>query len=211
MKIQNLKINKASLALCTLGVTSALSLTGCGNKQIFDFNKSFNVAVESNGDSISVVPIYGYADYTGSQIQFKTKDGLVVLSGTQDLGVLNVPSQQSLDNYTNALKDEDDEINYYSTEIQYGDNFNKTIIDLQYTFNKAIILTDGTVILTDITTWRDYEEDDKIQIKLSDGTCLLKEIEDVKLLDDTYANENAAYNYALTLAGSPEKVKQLKK
>ena len=204
---------RTSMAACALSTASAVILTGCGfNKQLVDFNKSFNVAVENNGDAISVVPISGYADYTGSQIQFKTSDGLVVLSSTQELGLINVKSQEALDDYIDVIKDDNDTVNYYDTNIQYGDYHNKTLIDLQYSFNKALIVEDDHVAIVDITKWTDYDEDDKIQIKLANNnTCLLKEIENVKLVNDKNADENAAYNYAVTLVGSPEKVKQLKK
>lgn len=219
--IKNFKISKkaykfatrTSIAVCALSTASAVIYAGCGfNKQLVDFNKSFNVAVETNGDTISVVPISGYADYTGAQIQFKTSDGLVVLSSTQELGLLNVNSQGALDSYINVIKDDNDAINYYDTNIQYGNYFNKTLIDLQYSFNKALIVEDDHVAIVDITTWKDYDEDDKIQIKLANNnTCLLKEIENVKLINDLNADENAVYNYAVTLVGSPDKVKQLKK
>lgn len=207
--IKNLNVRKTCTALALAG-TLGLSLTAC-NKQVVDFNKSFNVAIEPNGDSISVVPITKYADYQGSQVQFVTTDGLVVLSSTHQLQLMKANSENALTSYTSHLVDDNDTINYYSTDVEYGDSFNKTIIDLQFVFKKAIILKGDSAIIMDIDTWKDYEEDDKIQIRLEDGTCILTDAANIKLLDVRNAPEDAALNYATSLVGDKEKVKELKK
>lgn len=96
---------------------------------------------------------------------------------------------------------------YYDSEIHYGKKFNKNLIDLAYTFNKAIILKDDSALIVELDTWRDYEEDDKIQILLKDGTCLLTEVDKVKLVNDENAEDGAVDRYATTLVGSSDKVK----
>ena len=202
--VKNLKVRQA-LATLALAGTLTLSLTGCGNKQILDFNKAFNVALEPNGDSISVVGIQNYNDYEGSQIQFVTNDGLRVLSSTHQLQLLNVENKSNLDHYTSSLQDSDDIVMYYSDDIQYGDGFNKKLVDFAYTFNKAIILKDESATIVELSTWRDYD-DDKIQIKLQDGTCILTEIDKVKLVNDEEAAEGAVDRYAASLVGSEDKV-----
>ena len=201
--IKDLKVRKA---LATLAVASTLTLTmtGC-NKQIVDFNKSFNVAVEPNGDSISVVGIVNYNDYEGSQVQFVTTDGLRVLSSTHQLQLVKAHSEEALDAYTTALQDEDDVVMYYD-DIEYEGVFNKKLIDLAYSFNKAIILKDESALIVDLDTWRDYD-DDKIQIRLPDSTCILTEIDKVKLVYDENAEEGAVERYAATLVGSMDHVK----
>ncbi len=206
MKVKKLNVRKTLVALSLAG-SLTLTLSGCGNKQILDFNKAFNVALEPNGDSISVVGINNYNDYDGSQIQFVTTDGLRVLSSTHQLQLLNVETEDSLSNYAEALQDEDDIIMYYDSEIHYGKQFNKNLIDLAYTFNKAIILKDDSALIVELDTWRDYEEDDKIQILLKDGTCLLTEVDKVKLVNDENAEDGAVDRYATTLVGSSDKVK----
>mgnify|MGYP007069841877 CR=1 FL=1 len=203
--IKDLKVRNALATLALTGVLT-LSITGCGNKQIVDFNKAFNVALESNGDSISVVGIQNYNDYEGTQVQFVTNDGLRVLSSTHQLQLLNVKDQNSLDTYTTSLQDFDDIVMYYSDDIEYGDGFNKKIVDFAYTFNKAIILKDESALIVELSTWRDYE-DDKIQIKLSDGTCILTEVDKVKLVNDENAQEGAIERYATSLVGSKDNVK----
>lgn len=202
--VKNLKVRQA-LATLALAGTLTLSLTGCGNKQILDFNKAFNVALEPNGDSISVVGIQNYNDYEGSQIQFVTNDGLRVLSSTHQLQLVKAHSEEALDAYTTALQDEDDVVMYYD-DIEYEGVFNKKLIDLAYSFNKAIILKDESALIVDLDTWRDYD-DDKIQIRLPDSTCILTEIDKVKLVYDENAEEGAVERYAATLVGSMDHVK----
>jgi len=202
--IKNLKVRK-TLATLALAGTLSLTLTGCGNKQIVDFNKAFNVALEPNGDSISVVGIVNYNDYEGSQVQFVTTDGLRVLSSTHQLQLLNVKSQQSLDTYTTSLQDDDDVVMYYNNDIQFGDGFNKKLVDFAYVFNKAIILKDESATIVEIDTWRDYD-DDKIQVRLADGTCILTEVDKVKLVNDKEAQEGAVERYAASLVGSEDNV-----
>ena len=202
--VKKLNVRKTFAALALAG-TMTLSLTGCGNKQIVDFNKAFNVALEPNGDSISVVGIQNYNDYEGSQVQFVTNDGLRILSSTHQLQLVNAKDQTSLDNYTRSLQDFDDVVMYYSDDIQYGDGFNKKLVDFAYTFNKAIILKDESATIVELETWRDYE-DDKIQIKLKDGTCILTEADQLKLVNDKEAAEGAVERYAASLVGSEENV-----
>lgn len=54
MKINN-KLRKRLIALALLGTVST-TFSGC-NKQMIDLNKSFNVAIETNQDNVSVVGI----------------------------------------------------------------------------------------------------------------------------------------------------------
>lgn len=210
MKIKNLKVNKeavVALSLCTV-----LTLSGCGNKQVFDFNKSFNVAIEKNDNIVSVVAIKEYSDYEGSQVQFVTEDGLRVVTSTMQTQLLKVQSEDSLNQYVYALSGENMEniVDYnqmQGVEVDYSvDNWNKDILDLHFTYNKAIILSDGTATIIKLSAWKDYEDDDKVQLKLLDGTCILTNADKVKLINDEDAKEDSLKNYALSLVGDSEKV-----
>ena len=51
---------------------------------------------------------------------------------------------------------------------------NKTIVDLTYKFDRAIIkLPNGEVIEGQISTWTDYEDGDQIQVKINGKTYLV--------------------------------------
>ena len=51
---------------------------------------------------------------------------------------------------------------------------NKQIVDVTYSFERAIIsLPNGEVIEGDITSWKDYEDGDQIQVKMYGKTYLV--------------------------------------
>ena len=56
---------------------------------------------------------------------------------------------------------------------------NKQIIDLDYTFNHAIIEGVGEI---DIKSWKDYENSDMIQVTATDGTVYLTHSSNVVLM-----------------------------
>lgn len=208
MTIKNLKISKKVALLLATG-TVTLMLSGC-NKQVIDLHKTFNVAVEPNGNSISVVGVQSYNDYEGSQVQFYTQSGLVVLSSTHQLQLIDVDSKTKLDTYISYIDNEDDVVSYHDenmgTSINYHPGWNKRVFDFKYMFNKAIILRDdNTASIVNISGWRDYE-DDKVQLSLTNGTMLLTEIDKVKIVDDSNALEGALLDYAASLVGSIDNV-----
>lgn len=59
--------------------------------------------------------------------------------------------------------------------------FNKQIIDLDYSFNKAIIENVGEI---DIKSWKDYENSDMIQVTATDGKVYLTHSSNVILIYD---------------------------
>lgn len=211
MKIKNLKVTKRGVALALAG-TIVVTTTGCGNKQMLDFNKLFNVVVEHNNGYVSIVAISNYSDYTGDQVQFVTADGLKVLTGTDQTQLIKTDDANATYNYALMLagNDEDKVIDYNAMQdisIDVSSNsWNKDILDLNYTYNKAIILSDGTATIVELNTWKDYEEDDKIQLKFKDETCLLTNMENVKLVNDDNAKENSLHNYAISLVGNEENI-----
>ena len=208
MKINNLKIRKKAIALCLASTFSMVPLSGC-NKQVVDFNKSFNVVIEKNDDNVSVVGIKEYTDYSGTLVQFVTMDDLVVISSTMQTHLVKVKNNELLEKLSNSLTTNEESIIYYDelqgTKIDFNDLFNKDLIDLRYTYNKAIILSDDTATIYDLDAWKDYD-DDKLQIKLEDGNCLLQNADKIKIINDKNASEDSLMNYAISLVGSKDKV-----
>lgn len=205
MKYKNLQIKKKCLLMLTAGALSSIVLTGCGNKKMLDFNKNFNVVVETNGDAVSVAGIQEYSDYDGSQVQFVTDDGLRVLSSTHQTQLLNADSNESLMNYANQLTNDSENIINYN-ELQGVElsikksSWNKNLLDLNFTYDYAIVLSDNVATIVSIDNWKDYE-DDKIQIQLEDGTYILTNADKIKLINDDSAGENSIENYARSLVG----------
>lgn len=62
--------------------------------------------------------------------------------------------------------------------------YNKQFVDMTYHYNRAIIyLPNGEIVEGRVTSWRDFEDGDSIQIKI-DGKTYLTHICNVCLIDD---------------------------
>ena len=61
---------------------------------------------------------------------------------------------------------------------------NKTIIDMNYTFDRAVIsLPDGSVVSGKVQSWTDFADGDQIQVKI-DGAVYLVHSSDIVLIND---------------------------
>lgn len=82
---------KKKILVAILAVTTVLGLTGCGNKDIFDTNYTFDRAIIAlpNGESIEV-EIKQWKDYEdGDQLQIIAEDGTVYLTSTLNCTLIN--------------------------------------------------------------------------------------------------------------------------
>ena len=62
--------------------------------------------------------------------------------------------------------------------------YNKQFVDMTYHYNRAIIyLPNGEIVEGRVTSWRDFEDGDSIQIKI-DGKTYLTHLCNVCLIDD---------------------------
>lgn len=182
------------------------------NRDNFDTEKYYNAVMDENENSISISLIQGYTDYSGSTFQFVTNDGLIVLTDSKDSQLLRVDNFEELSSYANVFSKGDfdkvisyDELQDLSVDIDYT-NFTKTYVDLNYDFDSVLIEGEQGIAIFDLVSWRDWDSDDKVQLALANGPVILKDMADVKLLNSENALENSVYNYALSLAGSEERV-----
>lgn len=60
---------------------------------------------------------------------------------------------------------------------------NYQAFDTNWNYNKAIINTQEGIITVDVASWRDYEDDDQIQVTTTDGTTYLVHSANVTLID----------------------------
>lgn len=68
------------------------------------------------------------------------------------------------------------------TLIFCGFGYNKSLIDLTYAFDEAIIsLPNGQIIQGDVDTWTDFEDGDQLQVTI-DGTTYLTHSSNVVLI-----------------------------
>lgn len=87
MKIKNVntKIIKRVAAFALVTTLSTVTLTGCGNMDMWDTQYTFNKAVVVNGDVATIVEVKSWTDYDGEQIQIATQDGLVFLVNSDNI------------------------------------------------------------------------------------------------------------------------------
>lgn len=82
---------KKKLLVAVLATTTILGLTGCGNKDLFDTNYTYDRAIIGlpNGESVEV-EIKQWKDYEdGEQIQIISKDGTVYLTSSLNCILIN--------------------------------------------------------------------------------------------------------------------------
>lgn len=208
---------KVTVGIGVIVLVCGYNLVRCGsklssNRDNLDTEKSFNAVMDENENSISISLIDGYSDYNGSTYQFRTRDGLVVLTDSKDSQLLRVDSFEELSSYAEIFANGNsdriasyDELQGLSVDVDY-DSFTKEYFDMNYDFDSVLIEGEDGIAIFDISSWRDWDDDDKIQLSISDGPVILKDMGEVKLLNSENADENSIYNYALTLAGSEDRV-----
>lgn len=60
---------------------------------------------------------------------------------------------------------------------------NRTLIDTTWAFDRAIVtLPDGTIVEGEVSTWKDFEQSDMIQVTI-DGTTYLTHSANVVLIE----------------------------
>lgn len=71
---------KRRIIATLLIVLSLVTVTGCGNKQVFDFKRHFHKAiVKFPDDTVRELEVERWNDYEGEQLQIITPDGEIFL------------------------------------------------------------------------------------------------------------------------------------
>lgn len=210
-----------------VAVTAAVAILGYGgyvvvgsisgqigsNHEVIDLKKNFNVIIEQTPNTVSLVKVANFTDYQGNTVEFETCDGLRVITSIEDGTLSNKSSYEKALKLAEAqAKGKEYGVICYD-KLQGNDltltagSWNKKLHSFDYSFDKAIEITDdGTVIVYDVQSWKDWEEDEKVQFVTIDGEPLLRTYKHIKLVDTRKAEDGAFDNYVLSLAGSPEKI-----
>ena len=152
------------------------------NKDILDTNWKFNKAVTFNGNNALILPIGNWRDYSGEQLQVITPDGLtMILSSYNSKLMYDKQSEISAFDFASGYVGSDGKVIDLAGDVDA--NFNYDIIDMEFDFNKAVIVKDDTVLILPIYEWCDYEGE-QLQIKVVDGPTMLTAAYDTILLND---------------------------
>lgn len=183
------------------------------NHEVIDLKKNFNVYMEQTPNTVSVVKVANFTDYQGNTVEFETCDGLRVVTSIEN-GTLSNKSSYEKAIKLAEVQAKGKEYGVISYDKLQGNDltlskgsWNKKLNSFDYTFDKAIeIEDDGTVVVYNVQSWKDWSDDDKVQFVTFDDEPLLRTYKHIKLVDTRNAADGAFDNYVLSLAGSPEKI-----
>lgn len=152
------------------------------NKDILDTNWKFNKAVTFNGNNALILPIGDWKDYSGEQLQVITPDGLtMILSSFNSKLIYDGESDISAYDFASSYVGSDGKVIDLAGDIKT--DFNYDVIDMEFDFNKAIIVKDDSVVILPISEWCDYEGE-QLQIKVVNGPTMVTAAYDTILLND---------------------------
>ena len=222
-----LKLLKGTQTLIVVGSVSYLAIKGIAilgsNKDKIDTEKHFNYIIDYNGEGTSIVKMNEYTDYNGQTIKFKTQDNLRVYTGLSKAEIVKADSYESA--YEIALKltggiDENitsydmkqgldistEDINDKNVFVEWLTGWTKKYINLDYDYDYAITETPNGVVVDSIETYKTWNEDDKVQYIDSEGIVYLGSFDDISLLYSKESSPESVYQYALSLAGSEDRL-----
>lgn len=152
------------------------------NKDLLDTNWKFNKAVTFNGNNALILPVGDWKDYSGEQLQVITPDGLtMILSSYNSKLVYDGESMISANDFASSYVGSDGNVIDLAGDVNTG--FNYDIIDMEFDFNKAVIVKDDSVLILPISEWCDYEGE-QLQIKVVGGPTMVTAAYDTILLND---------------------------
>lgn len=152
------------------------------NKDILDTNWKFNKAVTFNGNNALILPIGDWKDYSGEQLQVITPDGLtMILSSFNSKLMYDGESKISAYDFASSYVGSDGKVIDLAGDI--NTDFNYDVIDMEFDFNKALIVKDNVVLILPISEWCDYEGE-QLQIKVVNGPTMVTAAYDTILLND---------------------------
>ena len=77
------------IVIFILAIGILISLTGCGNKDLFDTNYTYTKAITYIGDERIEINIKQWCDYDGEQIQIIATDGKTYLLSMNNTILIN--------------------------------------------------------------------------------------------------------------------------
>jgi hypothetical protein len=181
------------------------------NRDLLDTEKSFNMAVEETQNTVSLMKIRSYTDYRGEAVEIVNEDNLRILTSIVNTTLSNYNNYKTAYENAKMIADDNpvisyDELQNNGTDLEYT-GWNKALYNFDYNFDKAITFDkDGNIMVYDIESWKDWENDDKVQIILKDHNVILSHFRNMRLVDTRNAEKGAFENYLLSLVGDPVKI-----
>ncbi len=155
------------------------------NYELFDFHWNFNKAAVYNGNKALVLNAKNWRDYEGEQLQVVTEEDVaVLLSSYHSKLFYDRQSSMTAEEFSKMYVGNDGKVTTLGKPARNNSITNYNLIDLNYIYNKAIIMKGNNAIILPIAQWKDYEGE-QYQLKILDGPTILTASYDTILVRDS--------------------------
>lgn len=195
----------------TFGAVKGIKKLG-SNRDNIDLVKEYNIIEDYDYGSVSLAQIVSYSDYSGLTVEVITQDGLKILTGLNSAELIKTDNYEIAYNMALEMSGGNDSSIVYYDEIRgldtgiHSNGWNKKYLNYNYDYNYAITETKAGVCVRKIVSWKDWDEDDKVQIEFEDGSVILTDYAHTKLVSTLDSAPTSLYKYAVSLAGSEDRV-----
>lgn len=173
------------------------------NYELLDLHWNYNKAALYNGNKALILNAKNWRDYDGEQLQIVTEEDVVVLLSSYNSKLFyDRQSSMTAEEFSKMYVGNDGTITTIGEPASNNLITNYDLIDLNYEYNKAIIMKDNSAIILPIDQWHDYEGE-QLQLKILDGPTILSAAYDTILVRDSKLSENDRDKYgALAIANA---------
>ena len=155
------------------------------NYELLDFHWNFNKAALYNGNKAVILNAKNWRDYEGEQLQIVTEEEVAVLLSSYNSKLFfDRQSNMTAEEFSKMYVGNDGKVTTIGKPASNNSITNYNLIDLNYVYNKAIILKGNTAIILPIAQWKDYEGE-QLQLKILDGPTVLTAAYDTILIRDS--------------------------
>ncbi len=173
------------------------------NYELLDFHWNFNKAGLYNGNKALILNAKNWRDYEGEQLQIVTEEDVAVLLSSYNSKLFyDRQSNMTAEEFSKMYVGSDGTVTTLGKPARNNSITNYNLIDLNYVYNKAIVMKDNTAVILPIAQWKDYEGE-QYQLKILDGPTILTASYDTILVRDSKLSVDDRDKYgALAIANA---------
>ncbi len=155
------------------------------NYDLLDFHWNYNKAALYNGNKAVVFNVKNWRDYEGEQLQIVTSEEVAVLLSSYNSKLFyDRQSSMTAEDFSKMYVGTDGKVTTIGKPDTTNSSINYNLIDLNYVYNKAIIIKGNNAIILPISQWKDYEGE-QLQLKILNGPTILTAAYDTILVRDS--------------------------
>lgn len=165
------------------------------NKTIIDTKCAYNYAIKMVNGNVTIIPINEWKDFYNSdgdksqesssnceQLQLVLPDGSVIVTTAYDTALIKSDNIEEISEYFRGENGVISDLTPYVGESKPHTIWNKTLLDLRYRFNYAIMTNGNTAQSFPIEKWLDFSDGEQLQLKFNDKTGVLTSFVNTSLI-----------------------------